>query len=78
MAFTMMVSTFENIPNRSKLLINDTDKRAYKSRSIEHNFNWLLTSYTLSEQEKISYLQKPAQNHWNNDEGPKLSKDTAD
>ena len=39
----------------------------------------MLTSYTSSEEENISYLGKFAQNtNKNNKEGPKLFEDTAD
>ena len=38
----------------------------------------MLTSHTSSEEEKILYLRKFAQNIRNNNEGPQLFEDTAD
>ena len=38
----------------------------------------MLASHTSSEEEKILYLQKFAQNIRNNNEGPQLLEDTAD
>ena len=38
----------------------------------------MLTSHTSSEEEKILYLRKFAQNIRNNNEGPQLLEDTAD
>ena len=38
----------------------------------------MLTSHTSSEEEKISYLRKFAQNIRNNNRGPQLLEDTAD
>ena len=41
-------------------------------------FQLMLTSHTSSEEEKILYLRKFAQNIANNNEGPQLLEDTAD
>ena len=38
----------------------------------------MLTLHTSSEEEKIPYLRKFAQNIGNNNEGPQLPEDTAD